>query len=160
MTPKSAPRFSRHRQRTDSAEQRTYGRRCRNPPHWRGHAGDPRANNSVTRTRKPWGKGFGRVEIGVLSRAVRQQEGMLSHDMPACTDAYFARSFTPGPTFGPPGGLGSAAPHFEQTSAPSPLSVPQTGQVPRTRRGMGFPSHFPHETQTAHMASSPFLIAA
>ena len=63
---------------------------------------DAGANATIPRTSKPYG-GFGRkqecyanpqapgiglghVEIGVLSRAVRQQEGTLSHDMPACAE--------------------------------------------------------------------------
>ena len=68
---------------------------------------DAGANATIPRTTKPYGgfgrkqqryanpqapgTGLGRVEIGVLSRAVRQREGTLSHDMPASAEICSAR---------------------------------------------------------------------
>ena len=129
---------------------------------------DAGANATIPRTTKPYG-GFGRKQQRYANPQARGQGSGMWRS--ACSRApcdngrercrttcrhpprFVQRDgFSSRPTAGPPGGLGSAAPHFEQTAAPLPLSVPQTGHVPRTRRGIGFPSHFPHETQTAHMA--------
>ena len=133
-------------------ESRSMPAPTRQSPARQSRTGDSGVNNSVTQTRKPRGQGSG-MWRSACSRAPCDNGRERCRTTCRHPPRFVQRDgFSSRPTAGPPGGLGSAAPHFEQTAAPSPLSVPQTGHVPRTRRGIGFPSHFPHETQTAHMA--------
>lgn len=94
------------------------------------------------------------MEKDVRTHDVHQQEGMLMHGIRASREsAHFRDVVLSLARLGPPGGFGRSAPQFEQVTAPSPLSFPQKGHVPRASEGTGFPSHFPQETQTAHMGN-------